>query len=512
MSGVVRPSRTDPVVTAASESIGGPVGDHAAGHWWWTPVRVVLRSPRWRSCWAWCRRRRACATTGPARSCGTRAMCYSDVPYLYTGRGLRGRLPALHRQRRPVPGHGVPRPHRLLRVRRGDGHPALSDGDVAARRLVPGDRVYAQPGVGAESSLYFVVTAVLLAPFALLAAWFLSGVHRRRPWDAMLFAASPALVLSGLVNWDLLAVAAVAGALWAWSRDRPVLAGVLIGLGTAVKLYPLFLLGALLVVCLRRGRMRAFAATAAAAVLAWLAVNLPAMLTAFDQWKVFWTFNDERGADLGSVWLVWQQMGHTVTPGLVNAVSLVFFGAVCLGVLVLGLRARRTPRIPQLALPGRGRLPGGQQGVLAAVRPLAAAARRARPAALARRADLDRRRGVLLRQRLALPRRAGRRPGRAASRTGSTGWRSRSGWPRSSTSPCWWSATSCGPRTTRSAPTASPTTPPSPRRSHPPDAEPGRPACPLGRRRRRCHGGDRPAWHHRSLGTTDACVHSPPSL
>ena len=74
------------------------------------------------------------------------------------------------------------------------------------------------------------------------------------------------------------------------------------------------------------------------------------MLSGFDQWKVFWTFNDERGADLGSVWLVWQQSGHTVTPGLINAVSLVFFAAVCSAVLVLGLRARRTPRIPQLAL------------------------------------------------------------------------------------------------------------------------------------------------------------------
>ena len=38
----MRPSRTDPMVTAASESIGGPSGDHATSHWWWTPVRVVL--------------------------------------------------------------------------------------------------------------------------------------------------------------------------------------------------------------------------------------------------------------------------------------------------------------------------------------------------------------------------------------------------------------------------------------------------------------------------------------
>jgi uncharacterized membrane protein len=349
MSGVVRPSRTDPLVTAASESIGGPSGDRSAGHWWWTPVRVVLavaalafvlgmvqKTPCVRDDWS-----------GSQLRYG--AMCYSDVPYLYTGRGFAaGYLPYTDNG-----GRYQAMEYPVLTGYFAYGAAvvthALGDGDLAARRLVPGDRIYAQPGVGAESSLYFVVTAVLLAPFALLAAWFLTGVHRRRPWDAMLFAASPALVLTGLVNWDLLAVTAVAGALWAWSRDRPVLAGVLLGLGTAIKLYPLFLLGALLVVCLRRGRMRAFGATLGAAVLAWLAVNLPAMLTAFDQWKAFWTFNDRRGADLGSVWLVWQQMGHTVTPGLVNAVSLLFFGSVCVGVLVLGLRARRTPRIPQLA-------------------------------------------------------------------------------------------------------------------------------------------------------------------
>ena len=46
----------------------------------------------------------------------------------------------------------------------------------------------------------------------------------------------------------------MAGALFAWARDRPVLTGVLIGLGTAAKLYPLFLLGGMLVICLRERR------------------------------------------------------------------------------------------------------------------------------------------------------------------------------------------------------------------------------------------------------------------
>ncbi|MGH3510496.1 MAG: glycosyltransferase family 87 protein, partial [Nocardioidaceae bacterium] len=69
----------------------------------------------------------------------------------------------------------------------------------------------------------------------------------------------------------------------------------------------------------------------------------------FDQWKVFWSFNSARGADLGSLWLVLQQAGHGASVSTINLVSWLFFGAVCAGVLALGLLARRTPRIPQLA-------------------------------------------------------------------------------------------------------------------------------------------------------------------
>jgi uncharacterized membrane protein len=347
---IVRPSRTDPLVAAASESIGGPVGEHARPHWWWTPVRVVLavatlafvlgmvqKTPCVKDNW-----------TGTDLRYG--AMCYSDVPYLYSGRGFAagyapyedtgGRYPALEY---PVMIGYFAYGAALVTQHLGD--PTA----VRARADLQESQIYAQPEVAQESGRYFKVTAVLLAPFALLAAWFLAGVHRRRPWDAMLFAASPALVLAGLINWDLLAVAALTGALWAWSRGRPVLTGVMIGVGTATKLYPLFLLGALLVVCLRRGRMRDFTTAAVASAVTWLLVNAPAMVYGFDQWKVFWSFNDKRGADLGSMWLVLQQAGHTVTPGLINAVSWLFFGAVCVGVLVLGLRVRRTPRIPQLA-------------------------------------------------------------------------------------------------------------------------------------------------------------------
>ncbi len=157
------------------------------------------------------------------------------------------------------------------------------------------------------------------------------------------------LALTGLINWDLLAVGFVAGALWAWSRDRPVLTGILIGLGTATKLYPLFLLGGILIICLRRRRYADLALAVVWAVAAWLVANAPAYLTGKEQWKVFWSFNADRGPDLGSIWSVIAQAGDVaISHETVNLWSWVVFGAWCVGVLVLGLRAPETPRLAQL--------------------------------------------------------------------------------------------------------------------------------------------------------------------
>ena len=345
-----RPTRTDPLARAASEGIGGPLGDHARPHPWWTPVRVVLavaalalvlgmvqKTPCVRDNWA-----------GDDLRYG--AMCYSDVPYLYTGRGFAaGYVPYTDNGARyPTMEYPVLIgyfAYAAARITQALGDPP----DLDARAAMDGGQVYGAPGVAEETGRYFKVTAVLLAPFGLLAAWFLSRVHRRRPWDAMLYAASPAVVLAGLINWDLLAVTAVAGALWAWSRGKPIWCGVLIGLGAAIKLYPLFLLGALLVVCLRRRRLSELAETAIAALLSWMLVNFPVLVYDFSAWKAFWTFNQERAADLGSIWLVWDQSGHPVTAQVINRASAVFFVAVCVAVLVLGLRSRRPPRIAQLA-------------------------------------------------------------------------------------------------------------------------------------------------------------------
>ena len=349
----VHPTLDDPVVTALSEGVGGPVGEHAGRHPWWTPVRVVLaltavcfavgmfqKAPCFEDSWQ----------NGDARYT---QMCYSDLPYLYTGRGF-AELNWPYSDDEEVRAR-----YEVMEYPVGISYYAWATAwathwlngspDLSPRYAQQADALFGSEDVAQEVRYYVVVNALGLAAVTLLSAWFLTKVNRRRPWDAAIFALSPALALSGLVNWDLLAVVFVAGALWAWARGRPLLTGVLIGLGTATKLFPLFLLGGLLVICLRDRRLRDFFVATSAAVIAWVLANLPAYLTGRDEWWVFWEFNADRGADLGSIWLVLDQARDTtVTAGTINDLSWVFFGGWCLAVLVLGLRAPETPRLAQL--------------------------------------------------------------------------------------------------------------------------------------------------------------------
>ena len=319
MTDPVQPSHADPVVRAWSERIGGPVGEHARPHSWWTPLRVILAVATI-VCGLGLVQKAPCIETGWSNDTARYAkMCYSDVPYLYTGRGFAeqnwpyadtgGRYPAMEY---PV---GI---SYFAWVTAEMTHVIGAGPTQQARAQASPDELFGLPGMTVEVNQYFLINAILLLGAALLATYWLAGAHRRRPWDAMAFAASPVLLLTGLINWDLLAVACVAGAFWAWARGRPVLTGVFLGLGAATKLYPLFLFGALLVVCARRRQWGVLARAVGAGVGTWLLVNLPALLTGPERWKVFWTFNSDRGPDLGSLWLFFANRGLSASPGTIN--------------------------------------------------------------------------------------------------------------------------------------------------------------------------------------------------
>jgi Glycosyltransferase family 87 len=200
---------------------------------------------------------------------------------------------------------------------------------------------------------FFDVTVVLLAVCALvgvLATARAAGPGRR--WQALMVALSPALILAAFVNWDLIAMALTALGIAAWASRRSVWAGVWLGLGVAAKFYPLVVFGPLLLLCLRAGKMREFGKTLAAAVVAWLAVDLPVMIVAPSGWAWFYVFSKERGADWGSIWYLFEHYNVPILGnyqlGQLNLMSAFFFAVALAAIALLALAAPRRPRLPQL--------------------------------------------------------------------------------------------------------------------------------------------------------------------
>jgi uncharacterized membrane protein len=352
---VNRPTRDDRVAAALSEVVGGPVGEHARPHSWWTPVRVVLAAFTVVFALGLVQKYPCGETHWSDENVRYSKMCYSDVPYLYTERGFAQQ----HWPYADSDGRFKVMEYPVLISYFAWGASKItalmpSGPSQQVREETPVLSLWGLPGMAKEVNTYFLVTAFLLFLCGLGSVLFLAGASPGRPWDAMAFALSPVLLLSGLVNWDLLAVLFTAGALWAWARGRPVLAGVMVGLGVATKLYPLFLLGAFLVDVLWGGRDRRrlgrWGLAVAGAAVVWVAANLPALLSGPSEWRYFWTFNSDRGADLGSLWLVADQLGLHSDASRINLVSGGLLGLACVAILLLSLRAPRRPRVAQVAL------------------------------------------------------------------------------------------------------------------------------------------------------------------
>ena len=354
----VHPTLDDPVVTGLSEVVGGPMGERARPHRWWTPLRVLLLLTACTFALGLVQKAPCSLAEGKDQNWVYSHMCYTDLKPLYVPRGMAEHAwPYSDDAQTRARYETMEYPVGISYWAWGTAwvtHWLNGSPDVEARYKEPVDALYADPEVEQEKTIFLLVNALGFGALALAATWLLSRAHPLRPWDAAAFALSPTLLLTGLINWDLIAVALVAGALWSWSRDRPVLTGVLIGLGTAAKLYPLFLLGGLLVICLRRRRYGAFAAATLAAVVAWLLANAPAYLSGAEQWKHFWTFNADRTADLGSVWMLIDQAGDVgFRAHTINVWSWILFGAWCAAVFVIGMTAGRRIRpeatVPRLA-------------------------------------------------------------------------------------------------------------------------------------------------------------------
>jgi len=371
------PSRNDVLVHRLSEVVGGPVGRHAliGRQRFLTPLRVMFIIALVTLALGWTTKSPCLQTVGDggpdrkvANWSGQRAyfqLCYSDTVPLYGAELLsEGKFP-YKSSWLETDSAGKPKTQY-------DGTPAVRYMEypvltgvyqytamALAKTYTAVTKAVAALPVVAEVVMFFDVAAVGLALAWLVTVWAAAGLSGRRVWDAALVAGSPILIFQAFTNFDALATAFATAGLFAWARRRPVLAGVLIGLGVAAKLYPLLLLGPLLMLGLRTSRLGDVARTTLAAGLAWFAVNLPVMLMFPRGWSEFFRLNARRGDDMDSLYNVvksftgWRgfdpDLGFWQPPTVLNTVVAVLFVSACAAIAYIALTAPVRPRVAQLA-------------------------------------------------------------------------------------------------------------------------------------------------------------------
>jgi uncharacterized membrane protein len=223
-----------------------------------------------------------------------RDVCYSDIQHLWIGRDIdRHVFPYLTGSITPegqLVGGSVEYP-------------------VLTGLLIWGGALFADTDAG-----FLLGSALLMAPFGLATGYLLGRLAR---WRALVWALGPPVVLYAFHNWDLPVVACAVAAVFvvhAWGTDRPLaqrglVAGVLLGLGFAFKLYPgafVVPLALYVLTASRPGRLdwRAALRVPVAAAVTVVLVNLPFMLAGYEGWRASFTFQQLRKVDFttNSIW------------------------------------------------------------------------------------------------------------------------------------------------------------------------------------------------------------------
>ncbi len=222
-----------------------------------------------------------------------RTGCYSDIQALYTVRGFDT--------------DAVPYVDEL------NEYPAGT-----------GATMYAIARATSTGESYTILAFVVLFLWGAVAVACVASMAPRSAWR---MAAAPSLVLLGFISWDLIAVGLCGAGLWfGWRselcrRDGDaglldstginwLLAGLALGLGAAVKLFPVFLVPALALVPwpwlrgieTRRELREHVVPLIAGFAFGFCIVNVPVFLLSPDGWLETWRFHAERVTDFDSVW------------------------------------------------------------------------------------------------------------------------------------------------------------------------------------------------------------------
>ena len=274
-------------------------------------------------------------------------LCYSDIQALWDVRDLNLHLfPYVH----GAPGGGT----------------ALAPGTVEYP-VLSGVLIYLLALPASTDFGFYTSSALVLGAAGLLTSAMLA---RAAGWRALWFAAAPALVLYAFLNWDLVVVAVVVGAVLcarlAFARRNDVrwlaLAALLLAAGGAFKFYPLMFAAPIAVrIALPTGSRRGTARSCAlgAAFLGgvggmFVLMNLPFALVDLQGWLSAYRFQWSRPIDAStqSIWYWGFRPGSDSGSALQSTLATASSAATALGLaaaLVWGAtRAARTGVFPWL--------------------------------------------------------------------------------------------------------------------------------------------------------------------
>jgi len=182
---------------------------------------------------------------------------------------------------------------------------------------------------------YFALTFALLALCALGALWCLAALPGAEPW---IWAASPALLVYGALNWDLLGILPLLAGLWLWAAERRTAAVAALSLAVWTKLFPLLVLGIVLLLSLR-GPLRRTLELIGLFLAITLAVNLPFALAAWPRWSWFFQYNRIREIE-PSLYLLAGADARAFVPAA-NAISALAVVLAAGAIAAVELRTRR---------------------------------------------------------------------------------------------------------------------------------------------------------------------------
>ena len=232
--------------------------------------------------------------------------CYSDLPSLYGERGL-------------------------------DRHqwPYSSKTNAVEYPVLTGMVMYATAALVDSPIAYFNLNALFLA---LLFIGVVLLVRKIKPEFGYLLPVAPAMIASLYINWDLWAIVTMMLAIYWFDRKSYLYSALAIGISISTKFLPVFLLLPIAFILWRQNRIKELIEYFSTTILIWLAINLPFALTTPSGWWRFYKLNLDRGADWGSLWLAFSQLGLGLTNLNYLSVLLLLIGLTAISVFLFEIR------------------------------------------------------------------------------------------------------------------------------------------------------------------------------